>query len=296
MQKIFIFLLFVAMFFWGLSWPVSKILSSMHSPFAVAFGRFGLVALCLLPLLKIYKLSLKIPKGCLFALAINVLSNASYSLVFFYAINLGNAGSAGIITTTLSPIIATLLNVIIFKNILNRRETLGLFIGLISGIIFLSSSQTPLNAFHLFFLLAAFLWASVTISARKLPLNPLVLNFYSAFFSAILFIPFLKISDFGIFYEVKSLSLLLIIAILSTVFGTSIYYKSIYILGVVKSSCFTLLVPLFAVILSMIILGEIPESSTIIGGFFAIVAIYLISLYNKRHWLFLGRFFQKPKA
>lgn len=293
MQRLFLILLFVAMFFWGLSWPTSKILSAMHSPFIVAFGRFLLVALCLLPVIKYAKLSLKIPKDCIFALIINVLSNASYSLVFFYAINLGSAGSAGIITTTLSPIIATLLSVVIFKNMLNRREMLGLFIGLISGIFFISNSQSLLNAFNLFFILAAFLWASVTLSAKKLPLNPLVLNFYSAFFSAMLFIPFVKISEFNIFYEAKSLSLLLVIAVLSTVFGTSIYYKSIYVLGVVKSSCFTLLVPLFALILSMIILGEIPEISTIIGGILAVIAIYLISLYDRRHWQFLGRFFKQ---
>lgn len=295
MQKIFILLMFVAMIFWGLSWPTSKILSSMHSPFIVAFGRFSLVALCLLPIIKFYKLSLKIPKNCLFVLFINVLSNASYSLVFFYAINFGNAGSAGIITTTLSPIIATVLNVVIFKSILNRREILGLFIGLISGIVFLSNSQSFLNAFNLFFILAAFLWACVTLSARKLPLNPLVLNFYSAFFSSMLFIPFLQCSDFTAFCDAKSLFLLLVIAILSTVFGTSVYYKSIIVLGVVKASCFTLLVPLFALILSIIILGESVESSTIFGGFLAVVAIYLISLYDKKHWRFLSDIFKRGR-
>lgn len=294
-QKIFILLMFIAMLFWGLSWPTSKILSSMHSPFIVAFGRFSLVALCLLPIIKSYKLSLKIPKNCLFVLTINVFANASYSLVFFYAINFGNAGSAGIITTTLSPIIATVLNVVIFKSILNRREILGLFIGLVSGIVFLSNSQSFLNAFNLFFILAAFLWACVTLSARKLPLNPLVLNFYSAFFSSILFLPFLQRSDFTAFCDMKSLLLLLIIAILSTVFGTSVYYKSISVLGVVKASCFTLLVPLFALILSIIILGESVESSTIFGGFLAVVAIYLISLYDKKHWRFLRDIFKRSK-
>ena len=123
MQKTFIFLLFVAMFFWGLSWPISKILSSMHSPFIVAFGRFALVAICLLPIIKYKRLSLKIHRSCYPQLAINIASNALYSLVFFYAINLGNAGSAGVITTTLSPILATLLSVIIFRAILRDRKS-----------------------------------------------------------------------------------------------------------------------------------------------------------------------------
>lgn len=290
MQKTFIFLLFIAMFFWGLSWPLSKILSSNHSPFIVAFARFGLVALCLLPLIKFYHLSFKIPRDSVLALVFNVFSNALYSLVFFYAINLGNAGSAGVITTTLSPILATLLSVIVFKSILNRREAIGLFLGLISGAFFISSADSLLNSFNLFFILASFLWACVTLSVRKIALHPLIINFYSSLFSAILFLPFLKPADFTIFCETQSLGFLLVIALLSTVFGTSIYYKGIEVLGIAKSACFTLLVPFFALFLSLIILGEKPESSTIFGGILAILAIYLISLYNKKHFRFLGRF------
>ena len=292
MQKTFIFLLFIAMFFWGLSWPLSKILSSMHSPFIVAFGRFALVAICLLPLIKYKNLSLKIPRNCLKWLCVCVFANALYSFVFFYAINLGNAGSAGVITTTLSPILATLLSVVFFRNILTYREILGLFMGLISGVFFLSGAESLLNTFNLFFIFAAFLWALVTISTRKLNLHPLILNFYTSLFSAILFVPFLSGTDFVGFADAKSLVFLAIVAIFSTIFGTSIYYQSIAVLGVMKSSCFTLLVPFFAVILSFVILGEKPELSTAIGGILAIVSIYLISLYNKNHFKFFERFFK----
>ncbi|MGX3010183.1 DMT family transporter [Helicobacter sp. 23-1044] len=290
MQKTFIFLLFVAMFFWGLSWPISKILSANHSPFIVAFGRFALVAVCLLPIIKYLGLSLKVPRSCFVRLGANIASNALYSLVFFYAINLGNAGSAGVITTTLSPILATLLSVIIFGAKLSRLECIGLGIGLISGVFFISGKGAIFDSFNLFFMLAAFLWACVTLSVRKLPLHPLVINFYSAFFSAVLFVPFLQSADFAIFSEGESLGFLLIIALLSTVFGTSIYYKGIEVVGITKSASFTLLVPFFAVLLSFIILGEKPEISTAIGGILAIIAIYLISLYNKKHFRFLGRF------
>ena len=281
------------MFFWGLSWPISKILSANHSPFIVAFGRFALVAVCLMPIIKYLGLSLKVPRTCFLRLGVNIASNALYSLVFFYAINLGNAGSAGVITTTLSPILATLLSVVVFGAKLSRLECIGLGIGLISGVFFIYSNGSFLNAFSLFFVLTAFLWACVTLSVRKLPLHPLVINFYSALISAVLFVPFLQSADFAIFTEGESLGMLLIIALLSTVFGTSIYYKGIEVVGITKSASFTLLVPFFAVLLSFIILGEKPEISTAIGGILAIIAIYLISLYNKKHFRFLRRFRKK---
>ena len=75
--------------------------------------------------------------------------------------------------------------------------------------------------------------------------------------------------------------------------GTSIYYKGIEVVGITKSASFTLLVPFFAVLLSFMILGEMPEISTAIGGILAIIAIYLISLYNKKHFRFLGLFLRK---
>ena len=281
------------MFSWGLSWPISKILSANHSPFIVAFGRFALVAVCLLPIIKYRGLSLKVPRTCFPRLGVNIASNALYSLIFFYAINLGNAGSAGVITTTLSPILATLLSVVVFGARLSRLECIGLGIGLISGVFFIYSNGSFLNAFSLFFVLTAFLWACVTLSVRKLPLHPLVINFYSALISSVLFVPFLQSADFAIFTEGESLGMLLIVALLSTVFGTSIYYKGIEVVGITKSASFTLLVPFFAVLLSFIILGEKPEISTAIGGILAIIAIYLISLYNKKHFRFLGRFLRK---
>ncbi|MDE6886070.1 MAG: DMT family transporter [Helicobacteraceae bacterium] len=290
MQNVFTLLLFVAMVFWGLSWPLSKILSATHSAYIIAFGRFGLVALCLLPLLFYFKISLKIPKKNIPIMIINAISNASYSLVFFYALKLGNAGSAGVITTTLSPIIATFLAVIIFGNKLSKREIFGLLLGLMGGFFLLNlvSLQSLLNPFNLFFIFCAFLWACVSLSARKLSsnTNPLLINFYSSFISALMFIPFIKLGDLEIFRQVDSLCFLLIIAILSTVFGTTIYYKGIEVLGIIKSGAFTLLVPFFALILSYFILDEIPSFSTIFGGILAISAIYFISFYNKKHFAF----------
>ncbi len=297
MQKLFTYLLFLAMLFWGLSWPLSKILSSDHSACFIAFGRFFIVGIMLIPILRYFRLNFTVKKENLPVLCANIFFNAAYSLVYFYALRLGNAGAAGVISTTLSPIIATFLSIIVFHNKLNTREMLGLAIGLISGIFLLnlSSIDSLFSPFNLFFILTAFLWACLSLCAKVLAknLHPLVINFYSSFASSLLFIPFITLDDFLIYKELDSIAMLVIIALFSTIFGTTIYYKSIEILGITKSSSYTLLVPFFALILSWLILDEIPTIHTIIGGTLAIVAIYLISLYNKRHFIALNTMLRK---
>ncbi len=292
MQYLFVILLFFAMFAWGVSWPLSKILSNAHSVFGIAFMRFFLVALCITPILFYSKISIKIPKDKILTIMLNIAFNASYSLLFFYALRFGNAGSAGVITTTLAPIIATFLSVLIFKNKLIKREIIGLLIGLISGffLLNLTSIESLLNPFNIFFVICSLLWACVTLSAKKLGiLNPLVINFYSSFCSAILFMPFLETKDLLILQDMKSMIILIIVVLFSTVFGTTIYYKGIKVLGITKSASFTLLVPFFALISSGIILKEIPSLHTIIGGILAVCAIYLISIFNKKHFAFLAK-------
>lgn len=291
MQKIFLILLLIAMIFWGLSWPVSKILSSIHSPFDIAFWRFLLVAICILPIIFMLKIKIMIKRKEISVLIINIIANTAYTIVFFYGLNLGNAGIAGVITITLSPIIATFLSAIIFKHRLSRLEMLGLLFGLISGFFFLhlTNIDALLNKFNLLFILAAFLWACITLSVKKISLNPLATNFYTSLFSAILLIPFISANHFNVILKPYSLTLILIVAILSTALGTTIYYKSIEVLGIVKSAALTLLVPFFALLLSWVILGEVPDLNTIIGGILALIAIYLISFFDKSHFKFLHK-------
>lgn len=291
MKSVFAYLLLLAMLSWGLSWPLSKILTAAHTAPAVAFARFLLVSLFLLPLIFCLKISLKIPRKSLPALALNILFNALYSLVFFYALRLGDAGSAGVITTTLSPILATFLSLLLFKNRLNLRESFGLFVGLVSGAFLLDIFGANLGKFHLFFVLCALFWACVSLSARRLSseIHPLSINFYGSFFSLFFYLPFLNLGDLAVFAAPKSMLLLCVIALFSSVFGTSIYFKGIEVLGIVKAASYTLLVPFFALLLSWVLLGEIPTFQTILGGSLAIFAIYLISFYDDKHLKFLAR-------
>ena len=60
-------------------------------------------------------------------------------------------------------------------------------------------------------------------------------------------------------------------------FGTTAYFITTMRLGSGKASSFMFIVPFSAVISSSIFLGEVIALTTVIGGFFAIMAVYIIN-------------------
>ncbi|TLD82167.1 DMT family transporter [Helicobacter sp. MIT 05-5293] len=288
-------LMFVAMIFWGMSWPFSKLLTQQASPYLIAFLRFAAVSITFIPVILFLKLSFKIPKNTLKMFVSVSLFNALYSLFFFVGLGFGFAGKAGVITVTLSPILTALFAAIYYKTHLLGREKIGLLIGLILGGFLLqaSSFETLFSPFNLFFVAAATSWAILTIISRHLSehLHPIVLNFYTSLLSALWFFPVIFIQDMSILLEVKAdfwLDLF-IIAVLSTAIGTSIFYKGVSVLGINQGASFTLITPLSALFFSFVILGEIPQWQTLIGGTGAIIAIYFISLYQSHHFKFFKK-------
>ncbi|PAF53172.1 hypothetical protein BKH42_07440 [Helicobacter sp. 13S00482-2] len=292
MKKEFIFsvLLLIAMAFWGLSWPLSKIMIEYLSPYETACIRFGLVALSFVPVMIYLHIPFKIPKVSHKGVFLTSIFNASYSILFFVGLSLGDAGSAGVIVTTLAPILASIIGVFIHHNSLLKREKIGLFLGLVSGVFLMGINHLSslFTSFNIIFFIAALLWGSITLSSKSATshINAIALNFYSSFFSFIVFFPSFFIFGFpqiqnlgGIFWFC-----MIVVALLSTTFATTIFYKGVNILGINKGGSFTLLVPIFALLFSCLILGEIPKLHTIIGGVIAIAAIYFINLFNPNHF------------
>lgn len=290
MKQLFSALLFLAMAAWGISWPLSKIMTGYLSPLELASTRFLLAAIAFLPIIFILKLSFKIPLHAIKGVSLAILFNALFAVVFFYGLSLGNAGSAGVITTTLAPIFSNFIGSIIYKTKLHKTEKIGLLIGVIGGMFLVGNLGGLTNPYNLIFLCAALLWCFVTLSTKLVAgsLNMLMLNFYSSLFIGLIFLPCFFL-DSGLFGKngagIESLDSVFIIcaitiSIVSTTFGTSLFYKGIEVLGFNKGGSFTLLVPSFALIFSWIILGETPLWNTLIGGTLAVLAIYLINFYR----------------
>ncbi|MGX2972075.1 DMT family transporter [Helicobacter sp. T3_23-1059] len=283
-------LLVLAMMGWGLVWALSKVLLEYASPAQVACVRFLIVSICFIPLFFVLKISFKIPPKAYAPLAFTSLFHIAYSYAMYAGMEFGDAGSAGVITEVLPPIIAAFLWSVWRKQSLLRREKWGLALGILAGAFLtnlfgdISAIFHPFNAIYLF---ASLGWAFVMIGSRLASenLNPLCVNFYICIISALAFLPSLfmldssGVSGFSKILEADFIFWVSIItaALFCTVFSTSVFYHGLFVLGVTQGGIYALLTPVFALIFAYFILGEIPQYYTIVGGVLAVGSVCVIN-------------------
>ena len=270
---------------WGLSWTNGKILSQYCSSSILAFWRFFLSSIFMIPVLIFTKNNFTVPSDGIKYIIIGSILIFSYNIFFFMGSNLGFANVGGVFVPTLNPIITFIVSIIIFREIIYKKDIIGLIFGICGGIIVLeawtlSYSQMTANG-NLYFLLASISWGIMSIVSGKShkALATLTFSFWVYFISSIFcFImninnDVLIVFDFDLIFWLN----LILLSIGAQVFGTTVYFIATTKLGPSKASSFIFIVPITAPIFSMIFIGEKLEISTIIGGIMTMTAVYLIN-------------------
>ena len=187
--------------------------------------------------------------------------------------------------TTLNPILTFIFTIILFRKNVSVREYLGIILGLTGGMCLLQIWAINFNKLvqsgNLFFVIAAFSWASVSIISDKSKnyMSPLVFSFYvygvAAFIDLFFALRFdmMKVFEFGASFWLS----ITYLALIATTFATPAYFIAAGRIGSRKASAFIFLVPVSALFVSWLLLGENPGIYTIIGGLIGITAVYLIN-------------------
>jgi len=285
---LFYILMFIAMIGWGASWVHAKYLSEHLTIHEIIFYRYFFTAISMLPLLWFLKLSVKIDRASLLNAFVNSVIMIIYTWLFIEGTHLGTASLGGAFVTTLIPIVTFTLTAIISKKMLKKEQIFALVLGAIGVMtilnVFSFSAEQILKIQNLYFVIAAFTWAVLTIlSAKASKVNPLVYSFWLYFFVSILELLF--IVDFKTDMMTQSAIVwanILSIALFSTTFATSIYFVGGQKIGADKISSFTFLVPFSAIGLSAIFLNEKISWNMIVGTVMAVVAIYILNRSKKR--------------
>ncbi len=276
-----------SMFLWGLSWPSNKVLSHYCSAVNFTVYRYIIVVVTMVGILLVARTGFRVKKaGIPFILASGILL-AAYSFLFYNGLKNGSAGAGGVLVTTMNPLMAYALNMLLKRKLPSGNELAGLTLGVIAGCVLLQlwdNTSALMDSGNLFFLAAAFTWSVMSKFTAKGAMYSSSMGFstWQYLVTLLCLLPFTNFAELQQAIHITDslfwLNLFFGSAIVTSG-ATTMYFYTTTRLGAEKASSFIFLVPLCAALSSWWLLGEHIKLHTAIGGALGMGAVYIM---NKR--------------
>jgi drug/metabolite transporter (DMT)-like permease len=274
-------------FFWGGTFIAGRVLATSVPHMVAAAGRF--VVACLLLLAVAWKVEGGLPRpSARQALATALLGATGiflYNLCFLGALGLLPAGRTALIIA-LNPIVTALAMAVVVRERLGATRWLGIALALAGTAVVITRGDLTgalsgsVGRGELLMFGGVCAWAAYTIIGQRAlrGLSPIAATTYAALWGC----AFLAVGAAFQFGEVQWGSLgwraavsVLYLGALGTVVGFVWYYEGVKAIGPARTAVFNNLVPVFAVALSAVLLGEPILASMLIGGAMVIAGVML---------------------
>jgi len=283
-------LLVLVPIFWGGAFVAAKFVVHELPPFTVATIRFALATLCLLPLIYYQeKEKIRLQKEDLLGMLVLGLTGIfGYNALFFCGLQFTSATNGSLIIAT-NPIITFLLSAVFLKEQISWKKALGIVISF-TGVTFVITNgnlthilEANYNIGDLMLMGAPLCWAIYSIVGKGIlkKYSPLASTTYACGFGTLMLLPFslyeLTQKGFAIVGQTSFLGWLAIVymAVFASVLGFVWWYKGVEKIGASRTSIFTNLVPVSAVVLAALLLGEQITGGDILGAGLVISGVYL---------------------
>lgn len=275
----------ISMVIWGISWPSNHVLTQFGTPIDLGVMRYFLVIISLFIVLIVIKTPFSIVRKGIPTLVISGVLMAVYNFTFLQGLREGTAGAGGILVTTLNPIVAYGIGMLLSLKKPSKNETIGLVLGVIAGLIMLkiwSNGSVFTEGGNTYFLLSAFIWAIMSkfTSRAKNYGNPFAFTWWMYVVTIGCLIPFMNVQAITTLIDTTELRFwgnLLFGSVITTTFATTMYFYATSKIGAEKASSFIFIVPFTAAISAFFIQGEALQIHTIIGGIFGIGAVWMLN-------------------
>lgn len=279
----------ISMVIWGISWPINHFLTAFGSPIHLGIFRYSIVIVSLLIVILAARIPLIIAKKGLLFLVISGLLMAIYNYTFLQGLTLGNPGAGGILVTTLNPILAYGLGILIEWKKPTKNESIGLFLGILAGLTLLKiwdNLSILTSGGNLYFLASALIWSVMSKFTSKSANfgSPIAFSWWMYVVTLLLLLPFSHFSTLQTMVHDSNWIFwgsMLFGSIVTTTFATTLYFFATSKLGAEKASSFIFTVPFSAAISAFLILGERIEWHTLLGGLLGIGAVWMINRKTK---------------
>jgi drug/metabolite transporter (DMT)-like permease len=280
-----LFALLISMVVWGISWPSNHVLTQFGTPIDLGVMRYFLVVVSLFFVLIFIKTPFIIARKGIPTLIITGVLMSLYNFTFLHGLREGTAGAGGILVTTLNPIVAYGIGILLSLKKPSKNETIGLILGIVAGLIMLkiwSNGSVFTEGGNTYFLLSAFIWAIMSkFTSRATNYgNPFAFTWWMYVVTILCLLPFMDVQAIkGLIgtTELKFWGNLLFGSVVTTTFATTLYFYATSKIGAEKASSFIFIVPFTAAISAYFIQGEALQIHTIIGGLFGIGAVWMLN-------------------
>ena len=273
---------------WGLSWTNAKVLSDYGPSSVVVFWRFFFSSITMIPVLWLTGNDFRVTRQGMKYIFPGAVFISLYNIFFFVGTDRGSASVGGIIVPTFNPVITFIISVLLLKQVFSRKDIIGLVLGLTGGVIVLQAWTLSLEQMiangNMFFICASISWGIMSIISGRSHghVSTLSFSFWVYTISALIYLGVTWNKDILLIFTYDWIFWMNMFFLSSgaMVFGTTVYFLATTRLGPEKASAFIFMVPVTALLFSVLLIGERLEVTTMIGGIMTMTAVYLI---NKSH-------------
>jgi drug/metabolite transporter (DMT)-like permease len=274
----------VSMLFWGMSYIWSKIVFEFYSPLTTIFFRLLISFLSLILFIALTHQFEKIRKEDRWLFIAGALFNPFlYFIGENYGLKMVSASLSSIVVATI-PLFAPFAAYYYFKEKLKPVNLAGLILSFVGLLIIIlkkdfSLSADPLGLLLLF--LAVFSAVFYTIFLKKLTTrySPLTVITWQNLLGALYFLPFFLFFEtpkvFEAIPDAKTLGALILLGVFASSLAYVLFAGVVKSLGVIQSSLYTNLIPVFTVIFAFYFLNESFTTTKIIGMAVVITGVVL---------------------
>lgn len=281
--------LILATVVWGLTPSINKILSHYDSPFLITFFRFFFAAFIFFFFLKTLGKKIIVGKSnLLFFFLLGFFGFVLHNAMMVKGLEGTSAGLTSVIMS-LIVVLVVLIDWVILKSIPSLQVILGIILS-ITGVYFVVFDRFSLdsnNFFDEFFIfLSALSWAIYTVMCRDAlkQHDEIVVLTYATFF-AVLFLTPVPLVQSGLVAEiiVDPLPMLLLVftGLVSSALTFFWHQQAIRKIGIVTTSVFLNLVPVFGVISASLILKEEINIRMAIGTIITVGGILIVTIFYR---------------
>ena len=281
-------LMILAMATWGLSWTNAKVLSDYGPSSVVVFWRFFFSSITMIPVLWLTGNDFRVTRQGIKYILTGAVFISLYNIFFFVGTDRGSASVGGIIVPTFNPVITFIISVLLLKQVFSRKDIIGLVIGFTGGVIVLQAWTLSLEQMiangNMYFICASISWGIMSVISGRSHghVSTLSFSFWVYTISALIYLGVTWNKDILLIFTYDWIFWvnMFFLSAGAMVFGTTVYFLATTRLGPEKASAFIFMVPVTALLFSVLLIGERLEVTTMIGGIMTMTAVYLI---NKSH-------------